>query len=383
MWSRSSSCGRWRRQDADDRCVPDPGRRHRDALVLLRRRLVEGILTMYENGGHREIYHIGSDEEITIRDLAARIGKIVGIDLDIRPGARRPRAATRRRCPDISKMRGAGVVTGGQSRRRPRAHGGVVPRAPRRRPRQRSDVARPFSGEQTQKHPNAPRLGCFCVCSRNTQSRVHPQIRVGALSALAYHRHDRRVFLDQVFAANDGLATTSQLRAVMSRKMIASHVRTGTIVRVWHGVYALNPPDVNGRLAALDLIAEKPIVACMNTAAELYGFDTVQDSLTHILDPGVRMRPVKGLMVHQRIGAPLRRVQGRLATAPAWTAVEVARTLRRPRALATLDAALHIGACSTVEIEAAIREQKGRRGIVKVRELHGACRWPRRIADGK
>ncbi len=62
---------------------------------------------MYEKGGHREIYHIGSDEEITIRDLAARIGKIVGVDLDIQPGAS-PAGATRRRCPDISKMRALG-----------------------------------------------------------------------------------------------------------------------------------------------------------------------------------------------------------------------------------------------------------------------------------
>jgi hypothetical protein len=74
-------------------------------------------------------------------------------------------------------------------------------------------------------------------------------------------------------------------------------------------------------------------------------------------------------MVHQRIGAPLRRVEGRLATAPAWTVIEVARTLRRSRALATLDAALHVGACTAAELHATITQQKGRRGIVKVREL--------------
>jgi nucleoside-diphosphate-sugar epimerase len=68
---------------------------------------VDGILTMYEKGGHREIYHIGSDVEITIRELAARIGKIVGVDLDIRPGEL-PEGGTRRRCPDISKMRALG-----------------------------------------------------------------------------------------------------------------------------------------------------------------------------------------------------------------------------------------------------------------------------------
>ena len=68
---------------------------------------VDGILTMYANGGHREIYHIGSEDEITIRELAGRIGKIVGVDLDIRPG-KLPEGGTRRRCPDITKMRGLG-----------------------------------------------------------------------------------------------------------------------------------------------------------------------------------------------------------------------------------------------------------------------------------
>jgi nucleoside-diphosphate-sugar epimerase len=69
--------------------------------------IVEGILTMYEKGGHREVYHIGSDEEITIRELAARIGKIVGIDLDIQPGELQ-QGGTKRRCPDIAKMRALG-----------------------------------------------------------------------------------------------------------------------------------------------------------------------------------------------------------------------------------------------------------------------------------
>jgi UDP-glucose 4-epimerase len=69
--------------------------------------VVQGILTMYEKGGHREIYHIGSDEEITIRELAGRIGKIVGVDLDIRP-TELAAGGTPRRCADISKMRALG-----------------------------------------------------------------------------------------------------------------------------------------------------------------------------------------------------------------------------------------------------------------------------------
>ena len=178
-----------------------------------------------------------------------------------------------------------------------------------------------------------------------------------------------RVLCDEVIKAAGGLATATQLVEVMSRRDIARYVRSGALVRVCHGIYSLPEPNVQLRLAALDLMAGRPLVACMSTAAKMYGFDIESDERVHVLDPGVRMRPTAGVMVHQRTGAPLRRVQGRLATAPAWTAVEVARTLRRPRALATLDAALHVRACTVADLDASVREQKGRRGIVRVREL--------------
>jgi hypothetical protein len=166
-----------------------------------------------------------------------------------------------------------------------------------------------------------------------------------------------------------GLATTAELLSVISRKRLAGLVRAGRLIRVFHGVYACSEPDVVGKLAALDLLVGQPVVACMGTAAAIYGFDTENTSGIHVLDPGIRLRPSVGLMVHQRIGAPLRRVDGRLATSPAWTAIEIARMLRRPRALATLDAALHVGACTAAELCATTAEQKGRRGIVRVREL--------------
>lgn len=149
--------------------------------------------------------------------------------------------------------------------------------------------------------------------------------------------------IHDLITAAGGLATAQQLQTVMSRKMVRNHVRSGDIVRVCHGVYAISPPDVVGTLAALDLMVGKTMVARMGTAAGLLGFDTECDSRMHVLDPGIRVRPTKGVMVHQRVGAPQCSAAGRLVTAPAWTAVEVARTLRRPRALATLDAALRAG----------------------------------------
>ncbi|OBI52635.1 hypothetical protein A5705_05740 [Mycobacterium sp. E787] len=186
----------------------------------------------------------------------------------------------------------------------------------------------------------------------------------------------RGVDIERALFECGGQATTSQLLTVISRKRLAGLVKSGRLIRICHGVYAANEPDAIGALAALQLKVGRPVVACMGTAAALYGFDTEATSQLHVLDPGIRMRPSLGLTVHQRIGAPLRRVQGRLATAPAWTAIELARTLRRPRALATLDAALHVGACTRAELDSAIREQRGRRGIVKVRELSG-------YADGR
>lgn len=69
--------------------------------------IVSGMLTMYQYGGHREIYHIGNDEEVSIRGLAGRIGKTLAVDLEIRPGEA-AEGGTPRRCPDITKMRRLG-----------------------------------------------------------------------------------------------------------------------------------------------------------------------------------------------------------------------------------------------------------------------------------
>jgi hypothetical protein len=166
-----------------------------------------------------------------------------------------------------------------------------------------------------------------------------------------------------------GFATAAQLLTVMTRQQLDVQVKKGVLVRIWYGVYAAQEPNLLGRLAALDIFMGRHAVACMGTAAVLHGFDTENTTAIHVLDPGVRMRPTVGLMVHQRHGAPLQRVQGRLATSPAWTAVEVARQLPRPRALATLDAALRSMRCTRNEIESAVAEQRGRRGIVAVRDL--------------
>ena len=175
--------------------------------------------------------------------------------------------------------------------------------------------------------------------------------------------------MHHLLAAGGGLATTKQLLTVMTRQQLDVQVRNGGLSRVWHGIYAATEPDLSGRLRALDLFMGTEAVACLGTAARLHGFDLENTTAVHVFDPGVRVRPTVGLMVHQRTGAPIQRIAGRLATTPAWTAIEVARQLPRPRALATLDAALHSACCTPAELARAADEQHGRRGIVAAREL--------------
>ncbi|MBL7325995.1 hypothetical protein INQ16_30890, partial [Escherichia coli] len=93
-----------------------------------------------------------------------------------------------------------------------------------------------------------------------------------------------------------GFATTAQLLTVMTRQQLDVQVKNGGLVRVWYGVYAAQEPDLLGRLAALDVFMGGHAVACLGTAAALYGFDTENTVAIHMLDPGVRMRPTVGLM---------------------------------------------------------------------------------------
>lgn len=68
---------------------------------------VDGLMLLHEHGQHLGIYHIGTMEEVTIRDLAQRMAACLGREIVIVPGER-PAGSTLRRCPDITKMRAVG-----------------------------------------------------------------------------------------------------------------------------------------------------------------------------------------------------------------------------------------------------------------------------------
>lgn len=176
--------------------------------------------------------------------------------------------------------------------------------------------------------------------------------------------------LAELFERQGGVATSGQILTVVSRRYLDLLLECSAVDRIWHGVYGRGAVDAELRLRALDLSCGEKVVTCMATAARAHGFDTEDEPTLHVLNPaGHQLRPADGLLVHRREGAPLSSVGGRPVTAAAWTAIEVARGLRRPRALATLDAALRSGACDRVELTRAAVRQAGRRGIVRVREL--------------
>lgn len=176
--------------------------------------------------------------------------------------------------------------------------------------------------------------------------------------------------LEALLDTQNGVATSGQILTLQSRRAFNDDLRTGALQRIWQGIYSRGAPDDWTRLRGLDLSAGAVVPVCLGTAAALYGFDTENPKDLHVLNPPHhQLRNADGLVVHRRDGAPMAEVRGRPATTAAWTAIEVARSLRRPRSLATLDAALRSGTCDRLELARALTKQAGRRGVVVVREL--------------
>lgn len=176
--------------------------------------------------------------------------------------------------------------------------------------------------------------------------------------------------LRQLLDRQGGVVTSAQALTFLTRRGLESELKHGPLQKIWYGIYSDRELSAELQLRGLDLATGTTVAVCLGTAAAAYGFDTEEPVDLHVLNPtGHQLRSADGLVVHRREGAPLSEVDGRPATAPAWTAIEVARSLRRPRALATLDAALRSGTCTRGELQRAALRQAGRRGIVAVRDL--------------
>jgi len=69
----------------------------------------DGLLCVLERGEHLGIYHIGTTEEVTIRQLADGIADCMGIKISVVPG-KEAAGGTPRRCPDIRALEALGFM---------------------------------------------------------------------------------------------------------------------------------------------------------------------------------------------------------------------------------------------------------------------------------
>ncbi len=66
-----------------------------------------GLLAVLDHGLDQNVYHIGSEEEVSIRDLAHLIARKMGREIKLQGSPLRA-GGTLRRCPDITKLRALG-----------------------------------------------------------------------------------------------------------------------------------------------------------------------------------------------------------------------------------------------------------------------------------
>ena len=70
---------------------------------------IDGLSLILEHGEHLGIYHIGTNEEITIRKLAILVGQYFNREIEIVPGAL-AEGGTPRRCPSTAKLESFGYA---------------------------------------------------------------------------------------------------------------------------------------------------------------------------------------------------------------------------------------------------------------------------------
>ncbi|GAA4456387.1 hypothetical protein [Phytohabitans houttuyneae] len=126
------------------------------------------------------------------------------------------------------------------------------------------------------------------------------------------------------------------------------------------------------RLRAVVRVLPPAAVLTHQTAAMLYGFGVVPTDALHVTLPaGVPLPQRRGIAAHGAVlpFADVRDVSGLRCLGPARCAVDLARQLGRPDALAVLDAALRVGACTRDDLAYEVARHDGLRGVRQAREL--------------
>ena len=174
--------------------------------------------------------------------------------------------------------------------------------------------------------------------------------------------------------------TADASRVGLTRAALRALVARGQVRRLVRGVFVDRAVDdsLEVRARALSLVTPRGSVVCGRTAAWLWGVDALAMGAHRVL-PKVDVMGAPGRSAARREGVfgstgPLPdcdvvALRGVLVTTPARTAADLARLLRRPDALAALDAMLSLPGLTERAVGAVLTRFAGHRGVVQAREL--------------
>jgi hypothetical protein len=176
--------------------------------------------------------------------------------------------------------------------------------------------------------------------------------------------------------ACDLMLTPSRLRRAVARGHVLHPFRDAYI-------FGSGQPDLLDLIRAALMVLPQDAVVAYHTAAALYGFGVAATQAVHVAVPaGAAVPQRRGVVAHETV-LPVDAVVeifGVPCLPPARCALDLSRTLRRPDALAVLDAALRCGACTVEELTVSFAATLAFEGYAGRASL---CRWqPRsRSAD--
>ena len=157
---------------------------------------IAGLVTVLEKGAHRNIYHVGNDDEVTVRRLAELIFERLGRDFEIVPGALTA-GQPPQKVPRPRQARGPRLPAAHCASRRAGRHGRLVPRQPAAKPVGELRLSR-FDGVSRIPTPSGP--GTPAETGAGGRCRLHPLLRGCSAArprwtAARYRRIHRRIAL--------------------------------------------------------------------------------------------------------------------------------------------------------------------------------------------
>ncbi len=86
---------------------PIQGTGHETRAFVYITDMMDGVIRVLDRSEHLGVYHIGTDVETTVADLAHAVARCFGREIRVVPGDLQP-GGPLRRCPDITRMRALG-----------------------------------------------------------------------------------------------------------------------------------------------------------------------------------------------------------------------------------------------------------------------------------